>query len=134
MFYCYICARRSGGQGEQPVKEEDLPVMLPDDVDFLPKGESPLARSKSFHDVKCPKCGEAARRESDTMDTFVDSSWYFLRYIDPNNQKAFADKKKLNAWLPVDTYVGGAEHAVLHLLYSRFIAMALYDLWHLCYI
>ncbi|MBI2050561.1 MAG: leucine--tRNA ligase [Parcubacteria group bacterium] len=124
IIYCDKC-------GEQPVKEENLPVTLPDDVDFLPKGESPLARSKSFHDVKCPNCESPARRESDTMDTFVDSSWYFLRYTDPKNQKEFADKKKIKAWLPVDTYVGGAEHAVMHLLYSRFIAMALHDLGYL---
>ncbi|MBI1961219.1 MAG: leucine--tRNA ligase [Candidatus Sungbacteria bacterium] len=124
IIYCETC-------GEQPVKEEDLPVTLPDDVDFLPKGESPLSRSKSFHNVKCPNCESPARRESDTMDTFVDSSWYFLRYTDPKNQEEFADKKKIKAWMPVDTYVGGAEHAVMHLLYSRFITMALHDLGHL---
>jgi len=121
IIYCDTC-------GEQAVPEKDLPVELPDDVDFRPKGESPLARSKSFHKVKCPKCKKPARRESDTMDTFVDSSWYFLRYTDPNNQEEFADKKKIKAWLPVDTYVGGAEHAVLHLMYARFIYMVLYDL------
>ena len=121
IIYCDTC-------GEQPVPEKDLPVTLPNDVDFRPKGESPLARSKSFHDVKCPQCGAVARRESDTMDTFVDSSWYFLRYIDPRNEKEFADKKKIKAWMPVDMYVGGAEHAVLHLLYSRFVTMALHDL------
>ncbi|MDZ4221660.1 MAG: leucine--tRNA ligase, partial [Patescibacteria group bacterium] len=124
IIYCGTC-------GEQPVAEKDLPVTLPDDVDFRPKGESPLKRSKTFHRVECSKCGGPATRESDTMDTFVDSSWYFLRYIDPRNQKVFADKKKLKAWLPVDTYVGGAEHAVLHLLYSRFVTMALHDLGHL---
>ena len=114
--------------GEVPVPEKDLPVELPDDVDFRPKGESPLALSKTFHDVKCPKCNTKARRENDTMDTFVDSSWYFLRYTDPKNAKKFADEKKLKTWLPVDTYVGGAEHAVLHLMYARFFCMALKDI------
>ncbi|OGY93196.1 MAG: hypothetical protein A3H70_00260 [Candidatus Komeilibacteria bacterium RIFCSPLOWO2_02_FULL_48_11] len=131
IIYCDKCARLRqgfGGQSEHPVPEEDLPVVLPTDVDFRPKGESPLARSKSFHKVKCPKCGSAARRESDTMDTFVDSSWYFLRYTDPKNKKEFAGKDKIKTWLPVDTYVGGAEHAVLHLMYARFIYMALCDL------
>ncbi|WKZ28564.1 MAG: class I tRNA ligase family protein [Patescibacteria group bacterium] len=113
--------------GEQPVPEEQLPVTLPDDVDFRPTGESPLARSKKFHDVACPKCGKPAKRESDTMDTFVDSSWYFLRYCDPKNESAFADKAKVDYWCPVDTYVGGAEHAVLHLLYARFFTKVLFD-------
>jgi leucyl-tRNA synthetase len=121
IIYCEKC-------GEQPVPEKDLPVELPEDVDFRPKGESPLARSKSFHDVKCPKCDAPAKRESDTMDTFVDSSWYFLRYTDPKNDKKFASKKNLKTWLPVETYVGGAEHAVLHLMYVRFFNMALHDL------
>ncbi len=113
--------------GEQPVPEEQLPVTLPDDVDFRPTGESPLARSKKFHDVACPTCGKPAKRESDTMDTFVDSSWYFLRYCDPKNEAAFADKAKVDYWCPVDTYVGGAEHAVLHLLYARFFTKVLFD-------
>ncbi len=114
--------------GAMPVPEKDLPVKLPDDVDFRPTGESPLKRSKSFHQVKCPKCGQEARRESDTMDTFVDSSWYWLRYCDPqNNQEAF-NPKKITTWCPVDFYVGGAEHAVLHLLYARFITKTLADL------
>ena len=120
IVYCEKC-------GIQPVPEKDLPVKLPTDVDFRPKGESPLARSKSFHKVKCPKCKSSARRESDTMDTFVDSSWYFLRYIDPKSKKAIFDPKKVNVAMPVDLYVGGAEHAVLHLLYSRFITKALFD-------
>ncbi len=133
IIYCDAC-------GMVPVPEKDLPVELPTDVDFQPTGESPLARSKSFHDVVCPTCGKKARRESDTMDTFVDSSWYFLRYCDPKNEKEFADKKKVGYWLGsrlprqspkdgggVDLYVGGAEHAVLHLLYSRFITKALAD-------
>ena len=121
IIYCDKC-------GMQPVPEADLPVVLPKDVDFLPTGESPLTRSKAFHNVKCPKCGAPAKRDSDTMDTFVDSSWYFYRYVDPNNGEEFADKKKMATWLPVDTYVGGAEHAVLHLLYSRFFAKVLFDL------
>ncbi|OIO48552.1 MAG: leucine--tRNA ligase [Parcubacteria group bacterium CG1_02_41_12] len=121
IIYCDKC-------GEQPVDEKDLPVLLPDDVDFRPHGESPLARSESFQKVVCPKCGAGAKRESDTMDTFVDSSWYFLRYTDPKNNKKFADKKKIKTWLPVDTYVGGAEHAVMHLMYARFFCMALKDI------
>jgi leucyl-tRNA synthetase len=121
IIYCDKC-------GEVPVPEKDLPIELPDDVDFRPKGESPLVQSESFQDVKCPKCKSKAKRESDTMDTFVDSSWYFLRYADSNNKKKFASDKKIKAWLPVDTYVGGAEHAVLHLMYARFFCMALNDI------
>ena len=111
-----------------PVPEKDLPVLLPDDVDFMPHGESPLARSKKFHDVKCPICGAKARRESDTMDTFVCSSWYYFRYADPRNEKEFADGARIKKWLPVDLYVGGAEHTVLHLLYSRFFTKVLHNL------
>ncbi len=113
--------------GEVPVPEKDLPVTLPDDVDFRPTGESPLARSKSFHDVSCPRCGNPARRESDTMDTFVDSSWYFLRYCSPTDAGRAFDPEAVAAWCPVDLYVGGAEHAVLHLLYARFITAVLHD-------
>lgn len=122
IIYCPKC-------GMIPVKEKDLPVKLPTDVDFLPHGESPLAKSKSFHRTVCPTCGErkGVRRESDTMDTFVDSSWYFLRYTDPKNEKRFADEKKIHYWNPVDWYVGGAEHAVLHLLYARFFTKVLHD-------
>jgi leucyl-tRNA synthetase len=109
-----------------PVREKDLPVKLPKDVDFRPTGESPLVRSVSFQKVKCPKCGKQARREADTMDTFVCSSWYYLRFADPKNTKKFADSKKLIHWLPVDFYMGGAEHTVLHLLYARFFTKALY--------
>lgn len=119
IIYCECC-------GEVPVPEKDLPVILPTDVDFKPTGESPLAISKSFHKVTCPKCGEPARRESDTMDTFVCSSWYFLRYTDPKNEQEFAKKELIKKWLPVDLYVGGAEHTVLHLLYSRFFTKALH--------
>lgn len=118
IIYCEKC-------GIVPVPEKDLPVKLPTDVDFNPTGESPLVNSKEFHNVKCPKCGGKARRESDTMDTFVCSSWYYLRYADPKNDKEFASKKALEKWLPVDVYVGGAEHSVLHLLYSRFFIKAL---------
>ena len=120
IIYCDAC-------GTQPVPVADLPVLLPDDVDFRPTGESPLARSQSFQQVACPKCGGNARRESDTLDTFVDSSWYFLRYTDPANPDTFAAADHLRSWLPVDMYVGGAEHAVLHLLYARFITKALDD-------
>lgn len=121
VVYCDDC-------GEQGVPENELPVILPTDVDFKPTGESPIARSKSFHNAKCPKCGKDAKRDSDTMDTFVDSSWYYFRYTDPHNDKEFASKEKINEWLPVDTYVGGAEHAVLHLLYARFFTKVLRDL------
>lgn len=121
IIYCEKC-------GTVPVPEKNLPVELPTDVDFKPTGESPLKYSKKFHDVKCPKCGAKARRESDTMDTFVCSSWYYFRYADPKNKKEFASKKLIRKWLPVDLYVGGAEHTVLHLLYSRFFTKALHKL------
>lgn len=118
VIYCDDC-------GEQLVPEEQLPVELPDDVDFKLTGESPLVHSESFHDVKCPKCGKDARRESDTMDTFVCSSWYYMRYIDHANDKEMAAADLLKQYLPVDLYVGGAEHTVLHLLYARFFMKAL---------
>ena len=121
IIYCDKC-------GIQPVPEDNLPVLLPEDVEFKPHGESPLKAVKSFVKTKCPKCGKAARREIDTMDTFVDSSWYYLRYLSPkNNEKPF-DKKTVNRWLPVDQYIGGVEHAIMHLLYSRFIAKVLHSL------
>lgn len=127
IIHCDTC-------GEVPVPEESLPVELPNDVDFRPTGESPLAQSKSFHDVSCPTCGsENARREVDTLDTFVDSSWYFLRYADPKNDKEFASSEAIKEWCPVDMYVGGAEHAVMHLLYARFVTRALKDLGHLSF-
>ncbi len=117
--------------GPQPVDPKQLPVELPRDVDFKPTGRSPLVDSATFHDVTCPKCDGPARRESDTMDTFVDSSWYYLRYTDPNNTEVFAEPEMVKYWAPVDLYVGGAEHAVMHLLYSRFFAYALHDLGYL---
>jgi leucyl-tRNA synthetase len=120
MLYCEKC-------GEVPVPEKDLPVVLPEEVEFKPTGESPLKSDSSFVNTTCPKCGGKAKRETDTMDTFVCSSWYYFRYTDPKNDKEFASKKELETWLPVNMYVGGAEHSVLHLLYSRFFTKALRD-------
>jgi leucyl-tRNA synthetase len=122
IVYCAKC-------GEVPVPEKDLPVELPDDVDFEPKGDgkSPLATSPDFVNTKCPKCKGKATREVDTMDTFMCSSWYFLRYVDNKNNKKPFDAKMLKKWLPVDLYVGGPEHACMHLLYARFLIKALYD-------
>jgi len=122
IIYCDQC-------GQVPVPEKDLPVLLPQDVDFKPTGQSPLVDSKKFHQVVCPQCGSSknVRREVDTMDTFVCSSWYFLRYCDPNNQAQAFSQDKVDYWLPVDIYIGGAEHAVLHLLYARFFTKALRD-------
>lgn len=112
------------------VKEKSLPVLLPSVKNYLPteEGKSPLAHSRSFVNAACPHCGGKGARETDTMDTFLCSSWYYLRYPDPKNAKRFADPKKLAAWLPVDMYVGGAEHSVMHLLYARFFTKVLYDL------
>ena len=124
IVYCEKC-------GTVPVPEEQLPVELPTDVDFKPTGESPLKYSKTFQDVKCPQCGEPARRESDTMDTFVCSSWYYFRYADPKNEKEFASQGLIKKWLPVDLYVGGAEHSVLHLLYARFFTKVLHNLGYI---
>jgi len=121
MIYCEHC-------GWVPEKEENLPVLLPKDVTFTGKGESPLTTSKTFGSCTCPKCGRPARREMDTMDTFLDSSWYFLRYCDARNEKAAWDKKKTDYWMNVDQYIGGVEHAILHLMYARFFQMVLYDL------
>ncbi|MGE5676233.1 MAG: leucine--tRNA ligase [Mycobacterium leprae] len=114
--------------GTQPVPEEQLPVRIPDDLDFTGHGASPLARHEGFLSTTCPHCGGPARRETDTMDTFVDSSFYFLRYTDANNSEAPWSAAKADYWMPVDQYVGGIEHAVLHLLYSRFFTKVLRDL------
>ncbi len=115
--------------GWQPIPEDQLPVLLPTDVEFTPKGMSPLAKSKSFQEnVSCSKCGSPAVREVDTMDTFVDSSWYFLRFCDAHNSTMAFDQKIVQQWAPVDLYVGGAEHTVLHLMYSRFFYKAFCDL------
>ncbi len=114
--------------GWVPESEENLPVLLPKDVEFTGKGESPLATSGTFGKCTCPVCGGEASRELDTMDTFLDSSWYFLRYCDPHNTEKAFDKKKVDYWMDVDQYIGGVEHAILHLLYSRFFQMVLSDL------
>lgn len=120
VVYCDKC-------GIQPVPEDKLPVLLPKDVDFSVVGKSPITTSKTFKDTVCPVCGGHAVRETDTMDTFVCSSWYYLRYSDARNDKECFNKDKVNHWLPVDQYVGGIEHAILHLLYSRFFTKALSD-------
>ncbi|MEA5091744.1 Leucine--tRNA ligase [bioreactor metagenome] len=120
VMYCPKC-------GEVLVPEEDLPVRLPEDVKFESGNVSPLATSESFMNCTCPKCGGPARRETDTMDTFLCSSWYYLRYTDPKNDKAPFSKEAVNHWAPVDQYIGGIEHAILHLLYSRFFMKVLRD-------
>ena len=119
--------------GAVPVPDEDLPVRLPEaeEVDFTPGGGSPLARHASFSKVECPSCGGPAERDTDTLDTFVDSSWYFLRYCSPNLDNAAFDTDAVRHWMPVDQYTGGVEHAILHLLYARFFTKALHDLGHL---
>ncbi len=114
--------------GSVPVPDEDLPVLAPDDVEFRPGGESPLARHPGFAETTCPSCGQAARRETDTMDTFVDSSWYFLRFCDPANEREIASRAAIEKFMPVDQYIGGVEHAILHLMYARFFTKALADL------
>ncbi|HVM32782.1 MAG TPA: leucine--tRNA ligase, partial [bacterium] len=114
--------------GWVPVPEKDLPVKLPRNVEFKPTGESPLKSVPEFVNAACPKCGGAAKRETDTMDTFVDSSWYFLRYVSSHESTRAFDPQVVNQWLPVDQYIGGVEHAILHLLYSRFITKVLKDL------
>ena len=126
IVYCDAC-------GVQPVPESDLPVLLPDVEDWLPRGtgRSPLAEVESFVRTVCPKCGGPARRETDVCDNFLDSAWYFLRYPSTSRSDVPLDPELTRKWLPVDMYVGGAEHSVLHLLYSRFIGLALHDLGHL---
>ena len=113
--------------GAVPVPEQELPVRLPEEVEFTGRGPSPLAKLDHWRSVPCPSCGEPAQRETDTMDTFIDSSWYFLRYTDATNPETIFDPQKVNDWMPVDQYVGGIEHAILHLLYSRFFTKFLRD-------
>ncbi len=124
IVYCERC-------GIVPVPEQELPVVLPDVEDYAPRGRSPLAAAEEWVAVACPACGGPARRETDTMDTFVDSSWYFLRYCDAANEHAAWDAAALREWMPVDQYIGGVEHAILHLMYARFFTKALADLGHL---
>ena len=123
MIYCDAC-------GIVPVPERDLPVVLPDIDDFRPdaSGVAPLARVRSFYEVPCPQCGKAGRRETDVSDTFLDSAWYFLRYPSADRDAVAFDAELTRKWLPVDTYIGGNEHAVLHLMYTRFLTMALHDI------
>ncbi len=124
ILYCEDC-------GMQPVPVEQLPVILPDVEDYAPHGRSPLAGAEEWVATECPSCGGPARRETDTMDTFVDSSWYFLRYCDARNEDAAWDPAALRQWMPVDQYIGGVEHAILHLMYARFFTKALADLGQL---
>ncbi len=121
IIYCEKC-------GQIPVADGDLPVLLPGKVEFKPTGVSPLKQVDSFVNTRCPKCKGKAIRETDTMDTFVDSSWYYLRYLSPKDKKRPFDSEIVNKWLPVDQYIGGVEHAILHLLYSRFITKVFYDM------
>jgi len=116
--------------GTVPVPEKDLPVVLPEIDDYLPSddGKSPLSKAEEWVNTKCPNCKKEAKRETDTLDTFVDSSWYFLRYTDPRNNKEFASEKEQKKWMPVDFYSGGAEHTTMHLLYSRFFHKSLFDM------
>ncbi|MEX0689993.1 MAG: class I tRNA ligase family protein, partial [Candidatus Paceibacterota bacterium] len=144
MVFCKNCKEKieeveskgkyNKGELENPgwvaVPEEELPIKLPYLEDFKPKGDnkSPLSNDKSFYETKCPKCGGEALRETDVSDTFLDSSWYYFRYIDKDNSEKFSDKKRIEKWMPIDMYIGGAEHSVLHLLYTRFIIKVLNDL------
>ncbi|MGF1598086.1 MAG: leucine--tRNA ligase [Acidimicrobiales bacterium] len=121
MVYCDRC-------GIVPMPEDQLPILAPDDVEFTPTGQSPLTTHEGFLHATCPRCEGPARRETDTMDTFVDSSWYFLRFADPHNESAPFDIDAVDRWLPVDQYIGGVEHAILHLMYARFFTKALANL------
>jgi leucyl-tRNA synthetase len=125
MIYC-------PNDGIVPATEDQLPVVLPDDAEFLPTGKSPLARHEGFVNTTCPKCGEPARRETDTMDTFMDSNWYFVRYLSPHSAASPVDPELAERWLPVDQYTGGAEHAVMHLLYARFFWKVMRDIGVVC--
>ncbi|HEX3173140.1 MAG TPA: leucine--tRNA ligase [Solirubrobacterales bacterium] len=130
VVYCEACGEE-GAPAIVPVPEEQLPIELPAVEDYAPQGRSPLAAAEEWVATECPRCDGPARRETDTMDTFVDSSWYFIRYLDPRNAKAAWDPAAADHWLPVDQYIGGVEHAILHLMYARFFTKALADLGHL---
>jgi leucyl-tRNA synthetase len=127
VVYCDACGE-GGTPAIVPVPDEQLPVELPEIEDYAPQGRSPLAAAEDWVATECPRCGAAARRETDTMDTFVDSSWYFIRYLDSQNEEAAWDRAAADHWLPVDQYIGGVEHAILHLMYARFFTKALADL------
>jgi leucyl-tRNA synthetase len=121
VVYCDAC-------GIVPVPEDELPILLPEIEDYKPKGEPPLARAEEWVRVPCPRCGGAARREVETMDTFVDSSWYFLRYCDPGNDTAPFAREAVDYWNPIDLYIGGVDHATVHMIYARFWMKVLNDL------